>query len=120
MEPRIGHDFSRVRVHEDAKAAKSARAVNALAYTVGQHVVFGAGNYVPNRHKGQCLLAHEQTHVAQQASLNPVMPDDIKIAGDNGPEREASALASSISHRQSPVLTQLMPLGRACRGSQTQ
>src|SRR5439155_26504273 len=42
MEPRLGHDFSHVRVHTDAKAAESARAVNALAYTVGQNVVFGA------------------------------------------------------------------------------
>ena len=50
MEPRFGHDFSRVRVHSDAKAAESARAVNALAYTVGQDVVFGVGQYAP------CLL----------------------------------------------------------------
>src|SRR5262249_8669222 len=42
FEPRFGHDFSRVRVHTDAQAAESARAVNALAYTVGSDVVFGA------------------------------------------------------------------------------
>lgn len=47
MEPRFGHDFSQVRVHTDAKAAESARAVDALAYTVGRDVVFGAGNYLP-------------------------------------------------------------------------
>ena len=33
------YDFSQVRVHTDAKAAESARAVNALAYTVGTDVV---------------------------------------------------------------------------------
>src|SRR5215470_8949234 len=47
MEPRFGHDFSQVRVHIDAKAAESAQAVNALAYTVGRGVVFGAGQYTP-------------------------------------------------------------------------
>ncbi len=36
MENRFGHDFSHVRVHADASAANSARAVNALAYTVGR------------------------------------------------------------------------------------
>src|SRR5205085_9660827 len=45
MEPRFGHDFSEVRVHTDLAAAHSARAVNSLAYTVGQDVVFGAGQY---------------------------------------------------------------------------
>src|SRR5215212_3769005 len=35
MEPRFGHDFSQVRVYADTKAAESARAVRALAYTVG-------------------------------------------------------------------------------------
>jgi hypothetical protein len=47
MEPRFGYDFSQVRVHTDARAAESARAVNALAYTVGRDVVFGAGQYAP-------------------------------------------------------------------------
>lgn len=48
MESRFGQDFSQVRVHTDAKAAKSAQAVNAIAYTVGQNIVFGAGHYFPN------------------------------------------------------------------------
>src|SRR5215208_2264204 len=43
MEPRFGHDFSKVRVHTDTRASESAQAVNALAYTVGRDVVFGAG-----------------------------------------------------------------------------
>ena len=48
MEPRFGHDFGQVHVHTDAPAAESARAVNAVAYTVGRDVVFGAGQYAPN------------------------------------------------------------------------
>jgi outer membrane protein OmpA-like peptidoglycan-associated protein len=66
MEPRFGHDFSQVRVHTDAQAAESARTVNALAYTVGRDVVFGAGHYSPRTMTGQQLLAHELTHVVQQ------------------------------------------------------
>ncbi len=66
MEPRFGHDFSRVRVHADAKAAESARAVQAQAYTVGRNVVFGAGQYAPGTDAGRRLLAHELTHVVQQ------------------------------------------------------
>ncbi len=64
--PRFGHDFSRVRIHTDARAAESARAVNALAYTVGQDVVFGAGQYAPGTAAGNRLLAHELTHAVQQ------------------------------------------------------
>src|SRR5208337_1492173 len=45
LEPRFGHDFGLVRVHTDQHASESARAVNALAYTVGRHVVFGAGQF---------------------------------------------------------------------------
>lgn len=53
MEPRLGHDFSRVRVHTDARAAESARAVNALAYTVGQDVVLGGGYDGPHTTSGR-------------------------------------------------------------------
>ena len=65
MEPRLGHDFSLVRVHNSVKAAESARAVNASAYTVGQHIVFGAGEYAPGGDRGRHLLAHELAHTIQ-------------------------------------------------------
>src|SRR5574338_768601 len=58
MGQRFGHDFSRVRVHTDSKAAESARAVNALAYTVGQDVVFSEASYPPHLQQGSKLLAH--------------------------------------------------------------
>ena len=66
MEPRFGHDFSRVRVHTDAKAAESAREMDANAYTVGHDIVFGAGRYAPGTRAGRRLLSHELTHVLQQ------------------------------------------------------
>jgi hypothetical protein len=66
MEPRFGHDFGRVRVHTDQRAAESAWDINALAYTVGRHIVFGAGQYAPGTPQGRRLLAHELAHVTQQ------------------------------------------------------
>jgi hypothetical protein len=69
MEPRFGRDFSDVRVHTDAASAESARAVNANAYTVGQHIVFDQGKYEPSTQSGKQLLAHELAHTVQQSGL---------------------------------------------------
>lgn len=66
FEQRFGRDFSCVRVHTDARAAESARAVSALAYTVGQNIVFRDGQFRPGSTSGQKLLAHELAHVVQQ------------------------------------------------------
>lgn len=66
FEPRFGHDFSRVRVHADAKTAASAKAVAANAYTVGEHIAFAEGQYQPATEQGRALMAHELTHVVQQ------------------------------------------------------
>jgi hypothetical protein len=62
------HDFSGVHIHTDSRAAESAEAVNALAYAVGPHIVFGPGQYAPHATSGKRLLAHELTHVIQQTS----------------------------------------------------
>jgi Domain of unknown function (DUF4157) len=66
MASSLGHDFSRVRVHADPAAARSAEEVGALAYTVGRDIVFGAGQYRPGSPEGRQLIAHELTHVVQQ------------------------------------------------------
>ena len=66
MEHRFGHDFSKVRVHTDNKASESARKLDALAYTVGHHVVFAAGRYDPRHSDGKRLLSRELVHVMQQ------------------------------------------------------
>ncbi len=76
MEPRFGHSFGSVRVHTDDRAAESARAVNALAYTVGRDLVFGAGQYAPQTQAGSRLLAHELTHVLQ--SRGPSTPSMVQ------------------------------------------
>ncbi|HEY0546168.1 MAG TPA: DUF4157 domain-containing protein [Pyrinomonadaceae bacterium] len=66
FEPRFARDFSDVRVHTDAQAAASARAVNAEAYTIGRDVVFAKEKYQPQTEAGRRLIAHELTHVLQQ------------------------------------------------------
>lgn len=70
MEHRFGHDFSQVRVHADTEAAQSAKDVRARAYTVGNKVVFNASQYAPDSKSGRSLIAHELTHVMQQARLD--------------------------------------------------
>jgi hypothetical protein len=80
MERRFGHDFSRVRVHTDTVAGHSADEVNALAYTVGPDIVFGAGRFAPETQEGRRLLAHELTHVVQQGpSASNSHPIDGRI-----------------------------------------
>lgn len=75
FEPRFGYDFSGVSIHTDARAAESARAVNAQAFTVGRDVVLGAGEYAPEGSEGRRLLAHELTHMVQQNyRLGPAVP----------------------------------------------
>jgi hypothetical protein len=69
FEPRFGRDLSSVKVHTDAQAATSAGEVDALAYTVGDHVVLGGGQSVANR----ALMAHELAHVVQQTDAPPVL-----------------------------------------------
>jgi len=91
MEPRFGHDFSHVRVHTDAKAADSAKAVNALAYTVGKNVVFGNGQYALQTAAGQRLLAHELTHVVQQSSLSNLFPQALSLSSSESDQYEEEA-----------------------------
>lgn len=66
FEPRFGYDFGRVRVHRDGVAGESAKGLDARAYTVGEHVVFGPGQFRPERSDGRQLIAHELAHVVQQ------------------------------------------------------
>jgi hypothetical protein len=99
MESRFGHDFSGVRVHTDTLAAESTLAVNALAYTVGRDVVFGASQYAPRTSAGARLIAHELTHVMQQSRADRGGQLQSKLTinqpGDAF-EREADAAAGQV------------------------
>lgn len=102
MEPRFGHDFSQVRVHTDPCAAKSAQAVSALAYTFGQQIVFGAGQYTPRTRAGKHLLAHELAHILQQSDLSPSKATEgLKVAQEGDPgEVEAQQIANAVAFNQ--------------------
>jgi hypothetical protein len=79
FEPRFGRDFSRVRVHADDRADKSAQSIGALAYAVGPHIAFAAGQYAPGSDRGRHLLAHELAHTIQQGhSRIQRFPDAIQ------------------------------------------
>ncbi len=97
MEPRFGHDFNHVRVHTDARAARAARAVNALAYTVGNDIAFGKGQYAPDNTEGKRILAHELTHVLQQKTHQNSMQTKLSIGKPaNAAERQADDVADAV------------------------
>jgi hypothetical protein len=74
MEARFGYDFGRVRIHTEPAAAAAAEAINANAYSFGNHVLFDRGQYDPASDRGKRLLAHELAHVTQQRSAaSPVV-----------------------------------------------
>lgn len=112
-ELRFRHDFSNVRVHTDERAAQSARALNALAYTAGHNVVFADRQYAPSTRGGQRLLAHELTHVIQQRGGDPPTQGALKVSlpGDEH-ELQAETAAKAFDHRlehpatpiQSPIM----------------
>jgi hypothetical protein len=66
FEPRFGADFSHVRVHTGGRADETAKSISAKAFTVGADIAFAGGQYAPESHNGQKLLAHELTHAVQQ------------------------------------------------------
>ena len=110
MEPRFGRDFSRVRIHTDPRAADSARAVSALAYTLGDHIVFGRSQYAPGTGAGRQLLAHELTHVVQQGGTAGDAMLKPEVGPADGPhEREADRIAASIGSAIAPRISAAAP-----------
>jgi len=106
MEPRFGHDFSRVRIHADARASESAQAVNALAYTVGSRIVFDSRNYAPETAKGRELLAHELTHVVEQGSASHNHASNAPLAigpAHDEHEREADRVSLQVTADTQPA-----------------
>lgn len=116
MERRMGRDFSMVNVHDDGRAAESAREMGAAAYTIGNHIVFGAEMYRPSSREGRLLIAHELVHVIQQS--RHYGPSTILGPVEEPLEHEADDLASiSVAGRDvhvgpgtSAALVQRQPL----------
>jgi outer membrane protein OmpA-like peptidoglycan-associated protein len=101
MGARLHHDFSKVRVHADSRAAASAKAVDAMAYTVGSHVVFDEGKYAPHSYKGQQLLAHELIHTLQQGK-HPTGAKNLALGDPAGRSEKETERAVSASAAQQP------------------
>jgi hypothetical protein len=96
FEPRFGSDFSQVRVHNDGKAAESAEAVNALAYAVGHHIVFGTNQYAPGTQAGRRLIAHELAHTIQDRGGYALHPQLEVGRPDDPSERAADLTADAV------------------------
>jgi hypothetical protein len=88
-------DLGDVRIHADHRAGELARAVDARAFTVGNDVFFGEGEYRPGTRGGDELLAHELTHVVQQRGAPSSGPLTVTEPGD-AMEREADDVARSL------------------------
>jgi hypothetical protein len=101
MEPRFGRDLGGVRIHTGAKAAQSADAVNAAAYTVGRDIVFGHGGYSPGARSQQELMAHELTHVVQQGATEHSRPEVIGRE-DDAFEQQAESVSRQIGSSSGP------------------
>lgn len=97
FEPRFGRDLGDVRLHTDSRASESARSVNALAYTVGNDIVFGQGQFAPDTTAGQRLLAHELAHTVQQRGATMPATGGLAIsAPDDFHERQAERVADVV------------------------
>ncbi|MGW1893991.1 eCIS core domain-containing protein [Streptomyces sp. NPDC002004] len=118
MQTRFSADFSRVRVHTDAAAAKTAIGLGAAAFTVGEHIVFAPDRYSPATAEGRKVLAHELAHVLQQTPLDPAATAPLRISQPaDSSEREADAAADralsgqpgtpAVAPDRTPVLQRL-------------
>lgn len=96
MSEAMGENFEGVRIHTDPRAAQMAAERSALAFTVGRHVVFGAGHYNPGTPAGDALLAHELSHVVQQRGASHDAPPSIGSVSD-APDHNAEAAADEAA-----------------------
>jgi hypothetical protein len=134
FEPRFGYDFSRVRVHSDARAAESATQIDSLAYTVGNSIVFRSCGYAPDSGSGKRLLAHELTHVVQQGlgavrprdpvgniSVAPASPEVVRRApskGSDDPPSETVVPMEWVPYGSTPLSKKARDIRRGSKKSE--
>jgi hypothetical protein len=100
MEAAFGTDFSGVRIHSDANAQELNDGMNARAFTVGNDVAFGAGEYQPGTPVGDALIAHELAHVVQQGGANSSAGPMQKAGGETSAleeEADSAAVGAMVS-----------------------
>lgn len=98
FESSLGADLSGVRVHTGSASAAAAESIGAKAYTTGQDIHFGAGQYDPSSKEGQRLLAHEVAHTVQQGNASTAPPQAKLEVSDpaNAHELEADQAADAM------------------------
>jgi Domain of unknown function (DUF4157) len=96
MESAFGYDFSRVRVHTDARAAELSADLNARAFTIGSDIAFGTGEYQPGTLIGDALVAHELAHVVQQSGASAAVAAPLKQGGTEHDALEEEADRSAM------------------------
>ncbi|MCP4369420.1 MAG: DUF4157 domain-containing protein [Deltaproteobacteria bacterium] len=108
FESRFGHDFSNVRVHTDEKAAQMSKSLKARAFTIGNNIVFGAGQYTPETKQGNRLLGHELAHVNQQENKGRLLrryeSGEHARLGEDRSEFKASLLPIQYTVRKGDTL----------------
>lgn len=109
MEPRFGHEFGDVRIHRDTASARSAREINALAFTRGPDIFFAEGHYEPGTARGDRLLAHELSHVVQQKHTNAVNGGTVLRQASPPPD-----WGGILVDRQGPPPGWTPPTGTTC------
>ncbi len=112
FEQRIGYDFSNVQLHTNSEANQSAKNVNALAYTHGNHIAFAAGKYQSNTDSGRRLIAHELTHVVQQSGadgLNVGQSNDKRGLSLIAQQSRAGGVALHIGSGNAASILQRQP-----------
>jgi hypothetical protein len=114
MESRFNHDFSRVSIHNNETANRAAASVNAAAFTVGNSIWFGHGQYQTHTNQGLYLLAHELAHTIQQRGQAPSVGRRLLIGSVNDPAETAAdqAAAAVLQHGPVPALRALRPVLR--------
>jgi hypothetical protein len=109
----LGHDFSMVRVHADASAARVAQQLGAAAFTAGEHVAFALHRFDPATAAGRRLLVHEMAHVVQQQRASAIVPGvgSPDAAAEHAAERAAAGDTSLLARRDPVSSIQRAPTG---------
>ena len=114
METAFGLSFHEVRVHADSAAGSLADELSARAFTVGNDIGFGRGEFRPGSLHGDALLAHELAHTVQQRGAGPSTIEAL--------EQDADLAAVSVlrpGRRRPPVLRSGLQLARCSKSSTT-
>jgi hypothetical protein len=105
LEPKLGASLSGVTVSTSGESAAAAAKLGARAFTVGQDIHFGAGQYDPSSKDGRKLIAHELTHTIQAGAAIQRKHDGgaevhagVEVSQPDDPaEKEADAVADAVT-----------------------